>query len=102
VILLRRYRPDVPQPFVMWLYPVPALIALGLWVYVFVSAPVSGMLFAAGVVAAASPRTCFLCATHSHETTKRHDVEPSERCRLSSPPRRTQRTRRKNPVPNRF
>jgi len=50
VILLRRYRPDVPQPFVMWLYPVPALVALGLWIYVFVSAPVSGMLFALGFV----------------------------------------------------
>jgi amino acid transporter len=52
VILLRRYRPDVPQPFVMWLYPLPALVALALWIYVFVSAPVSGMLFAGGVVAA--------------------------------------------------
>jgi amino acid transporter len=52
VILLRRYRPDVPQPFVMWLYPVPALVALALWTYVFASAPVSGMLFAGGVVGA--------------------------------------------------
>jgi hypothetical protein len=51
VILLRRFRKDVPQPFVMWLYPAPALVALGLWVYVFVSAPVSGMLFAIGFVA---------------------------------------------------
>jgi len=64
VILLRRYRPDVPQPFVMWLYPVPALIALGLWVYVFVSAPVSGMLFAAGVVAA-GVAAYFLFARHA-------------------------------------
>jgi amino acid transporter len=48
VILLCRYRRDVPQPFVMWLYPVPALVALGLWIYVLVSAPVSGILFAAG------------------------------------------------------
>lgn len=51
VILLRRYRRDIPQPFVMWLYPVPALVALALWIYVFVSAPVSGILFAVGVVA---------------------------------------------------
>jgi amino acid transporter len=74
VILLRRYRPDVPQPFVMWLYPVPALIALGLWVYVFVSAPVSGMLFAAGVVAA-GVAAYLLFARHAeprnHETTRR-------------------------------
>ena len=46
VILLRRYRADVPQPFVMWLYPIPALVALALWVYVFVSAPTSGIAFA--------------------------------------------------------
>jgi amino acid transporter len=51
VILLQRYRPDVPQPFRMWLYPLPALVALGLWLYVFVSAPASGMLFAVGFVA---------------------------------------------------
>ena len=52
VILLRRYRRDVPQPFVMWMYPVPALVALALWVYVFVSAPASGKIFAAGFTAA--------------------------------------------------
>ena len=52
VILLQRYRCDVPQPFRMWLYPIPALAALALWAYVFVSAPASGMLFAGGFVAA--------------------------------------------------
>jgi fructoselysine transporter len=41
----------VPQPFVMWLYPIPALVALALWVYVFVSAPLSGILFALAFVA---------------------------------------------------
>ena len=52
VILLRRYRRDIPQPFVMWLYPMPAIVALVLWIYVFASAPVGGMLFAIGVTAA--------------------------------------------------
>jgi amino acid transporter len=51
VMLLRRYRRDIPQPFMMWLYPLPALIALLLWVYVFVSAPAGGQLFAIGVTA---------------------------------------------------
>jgi amino acid transporter len=51
VILLQRYRPDVPQPFRMWLYPVPALVALALWAYVFLSAPLTGILFAAGFLA---------------------------------------------------
>jgi amino acid transporter len=52
VMLLRRYRRDIAQPFVMWLYPLPALVALALWIYVFVSAPASGMLFAGGFVIA--------------------------------------------------
>jgi amino acid transporter len=52
VILLHRYRKDVTQPFRMWLYPIPAIVALVLWLYVFVSAPVSGIIFALGFVAA--------------------------------------------------
>jgi amino acid transporter len=52
VILLRRYRKDLPQPFRMWLYPIPAIVALVLWLYVFVSAPASGIIFALGFVAA--------------------------------------------------
>lgn len=46
VILLRRYRKDLQQPFIMWLYPVPALLSLALWLYVFASAPHQGQLFA--------------------------------------------------------
>ncbi len=51
VMLLRRYRRDIEQPFVMWLYPIPALVALILWGYVFAAAPVTGRLFAGAVVA---------------------------------------------------
>jgi len=51
VLLLRRYRKDLPQPFVMWLYPIPALVALALWTYVFLSAPLSGIVFSIGFVA---------------------------------------------------
>jgi amino acid transporter len=46
VILLRRYRQDLPQPFIMWFYPLPALLSLVLWLYVFASAPRAGQLFA--------------------------------------------------------
>ena len=53
VILLRRYRPDVPKPFRMWLYPVPALVSLALWIYVFLSAPTAGILFSAAFLALA-------------------------------------------------
>jgi amino acid transporter len=37
VILLRRSRPDLPRPFRMWLYPLPALLALAGWYFVFLT-----------------------------------------------------------------
>jgi APA family basic amino acid/polyamine antiporter len=37
VMVLRARRPDLPRPFRMWLYPVPALAALGGFIYVLVS-----------------------------------------------------------------
>ena len=37
VIVLRVRRPDLPRPFRMWLYPLPALIALGGFIYVLIS-----------------------------------------------------------------
>ena len=33
VMLLRANRPDMPRPFRMWLYPVPALVALAGWIF---------------------------------------------------------------------
>lgn len=45
VILLREYRKDIPQPFTMWLYPVPALLSMGLWLYIFFTGPWEGILF---------------------------------------------------------
>jgi basic amino acid/polyamine antiporter, APA family len=37
VIVLRVRRPDLPRPFRMWLYPLPALLALSGFVYVLIS-----------------------------------------------------------------
>jgi basic amino acid/polyamine antiporter, APA family len=37
VIVLRVLQPDLPRPFRMWLYPLPALIALSGFIYVLVS-----------------------------------------------------------------
>ena len=34
VTLIRRYRPDIQQPFKMWLYPLPGIIALSGWIYI--------------------------------------------------------------------
>ncbi len=53
VILLRRYRHDIAKPFRMWLYPLPALVSLTMWIYIFLSAPRDGMLFSAAFLATA-------------------------------------------------
>src|SRR5205085_10180859 len=36
-VLLRQREPDRPRPFRMWLYPLPAIIALGLWSFIVIS-----------------------------------------------------------------
>jgi APA family basic amino acid/polyamine antiporter len=41
VIVLRITRPDLPRPFRMWLYPVPALLAFAGFVYVLIMRPKS-------------------------------------------------------------
>jgi basic amino acid/polyamine antiporter, APA family len=41
VMVLRRRRPDLPRPFRMWLYPVPAVLAFLGFVYVVVMRPKS-------------------------------------------------------------
>lgn len=56
VILLRRYRPDIPQPFTMWLYPWPAILSGALWLFIFFTGPMAGIVFSfaflgAGVLA---------------------------------------------------
>src|SRR3954467_2291324 len=39
VTLLRRRAPDMPRPYRMWLYPLPSLIALLGWIFVFATTP---------------------------------------------------------------
>lgn len=45
VILIARYRKDIEQPFRMWLYPIPAIVALGMWLYVFFTAREPGTIW---------------------------------------------------------
>jgi amino acid transporter len=45
VVLLRRYRPDIPQPFTMVLYPWPAVLSGGLWLFIFFTGPWEGIVF---------------------------------------------------------
>jgi len=35
--VLRIRRPDMPRPFRMWLYPVPALVAAGSFIFILIS-----------------------------------------------------------------
>jgi amino acid transporter len=53
VILLRRYRRDITKPFRMWLYPIPALVSLAMWIYIFATASIAGILFSIGFLAVA-------------------------------------------------
>ena len=45
VVLLRRYRTDIPQPFTMWLYPWPAVLSGALWLFIFFTGPRDGIVF---------------------------------------------------------
>jgi len=51
LILLRRQAPDMPRPYSMWLYPLPALVALVGWIFVFATTQVRVILFGVGVLA---------------------------------------------------
>jgi amino acid transporter len=45
LILLRRNAPTMPRPYRMWLYPVPALVALAGWIFVFATTQPRVILF---------------------------------------------------------
>jgi amino acid transporter len=38
LVVLRRRQPDLPRPYRQWLYPIPTVLALIGWIYVYVSA----------------------------------------------------------------
>jgi basic amino acid/polyamine antiporter, APA family len=51
VVLLRRRAPDMARPFRIWFYPLPIVIALMGWLFVFSTSPIQVMLFGLGVLA---------------------------------------------------
>ncbi len=51
LMLLRRHAPEMPRPYRMWLYPVPAFVALAGWIFVFVTTQLRVILFGVGVLA---------------------------------------------------
>jgi amino acid transporter len=55
LVVLRKRQPSLPRPYKQWLYPVPCVVALVGWVYVYVSAStlsliLSGLWIFAGLV----------------------------------------------------
>jgi APA family basic amino acid/polyamine antiporter len=50
LILLRRRAPEMPRPYRMWLYPLPAVVALLGWIFVFATTDPRVILFGLGVL----------------------------------------------------
>jgi amino acid transporter len=51
LILLRKRAPDMPRPYKMWLYPLPCLIALIGWVFIFATTAWPVILLGLGTLA---------------------------------------------------
>jgi amino acid transporter len=51
LMLLRRQAPEMPRPYRVWLYPLPALVALVGWIFVFATTQLVVILFGVGVLA---------------------------------------------------
>jgi amino acid transporter len=51
VMRLRRTRQDMPRPYRIWLYPIPALVALVGWLFIFATTDVRVIGFGVGILA---------------------------------------------------
>ena len=58
VMLLRARRPDMPRPFRMWLYPLPAFVALAGWIFLLLTS--GWKLIALGIGTLLLGVVCFL------------------------------------------
>jgi amino acid transporter len=50
LMMLRRRAPDMPRPYRMWLYPLPALVAFLGWIFLFATTQLEVILFGVGVL----------------------------------------------------
>jgi len=50
VTLLRRRVPEMPRPYRMWLYPLPSLVALLGWIFIFATTPPMVVAFGLGAL----------------------------------------------------
>jgi len=51
LMLLRKNKPDMARPYRMWLYPVPAIVAVLGWIFVFATTQLRVIAFGIGVLA---------------------------------------------------
>ena len=51
LMLLRRHAPEMPRPYRMWLYPLPALVAVLGWIFVFATTQLRVIAFGVGMLA---------------------------------------------------
>ncbi len=51
LMLLRRHAPAMKRPYRMWLYPLPALVAMLGWIFVFATTQIAVIAFGIGVLA---------------------------------------------------
>ena len=51
VMRLRRTQPDLPRPYRIWLYPVPAFVALAGWLFIFLTTDVRVIGFGLSILA---------------------------------------------------
>jgi len=51
LILLRRNAPNMERPYRMWLYPIPAIVAMLGWIFVFATTQIEVIFFGVGVLA---------------------------------------------------
>jgi len=66
VVVLRIRRPDLPRPFRMWLYPLPALIASAGFVFILVSRANSSIQIRYAVVILLSGLAIYLVRAFRH------------------------------------
>jgi amino acid transporter len=50
VMRLRRVSPEMPRPYRIWLYPVPAFVALVGWLFIFLTTNVQVIAFGLGLL----------------------------------------------------
>ena len=79
--LLRRTQPNLMRPFRVWLYPLPNLVALFGWIFLFATSGVETITFGLGTLA---PRHPCLPGSGRGESAAGRSREPAQACRAPS------------------